>query len=121
MNDSKATEQDNTNILRSNEEPGASVEEPGASVTQQEAPDEISTITSSSSSSSSPTAVLHAPQRTVADQEIHAGVQQSDLENVTEETVNGEGSLDSMSRNIQLSVDYSNVESHNADLDNSQV
>ncbi|KAI5435257.1 hypothetical protein KIW84_021901 [Lathyrus oleraceus] len=94
-------------------------EKSGASVTRQEGPDEISTITSSSSPSSSPTYVLHIPHTMVADQEIHTGTQQSDIEDVTQETVNHERSLDSMSQNIQLSVDDSNVESHNRDLDNS--
>ncbi|CAI8585695.1 unnamed protein product [Vicia faba] len=114
VNDSEATNQDNTNDLRSNEEAGASV-------TRQEAPDEISTITNSSSSSSSPTSVFPIPHPTTADQEIHTGVQQSNMEDVAYETVNGDGLLDSMPQNVQLSVDYSNVESHNSDLDNSQV
>ncbi|CAK8537706.1 unnamed protein product [Lathyrus sativus] len=111
VNDSEATEQDSINELRSNEEPGASV-------TRQEAPDEISIITTSPSSSL--TSVLQIPHTTVADQEIHTGIQPSYIEDVTQETVNGEGLLDSMSQNIQLFVDDSNVESHNRDLDNSQ-
>ncbi|MCI59198.1 hypothetical protein A2U01_0080453, partial [Trifolium medium] len=50
-------------------------------------------ITSSSSSSSSPRSVLHSPRKTAAGQEMPQGVQQSDVENVAQETVNVEGEL----------------------------
>lgn len=104
MNNSAATEQDNTEDLRSNEESGASV-------SQHETTNEMSTNSSSSSSSSSlsPRSVLPIPQKTVEDQEIHVDVEQSDMEDVAQETVNG----DSMPENIQPSMSDSNVESHN--------
>lgn len=114
-NNSAVTEQENTKDLRRNEETGAS----GA---RQEVVDEVSTITSSSSSSSSsPRSVLPIPHKTEADQEINLGVQQSDMENVIQESVNGEGSLESMSQNVQPSIDDSTDESHNGDLIHSQV
>lgn len=113
MNNSEATKQDNTEDLRCNEEPGASG-------VRQEATDEIST-NSSSTSSSSPSSVLPIQQKTTTDQEIHIGVQQSDMEDVAQEIVNGEGPLDSMSQNIHPFMDDPHVESHNNDLDHSQV
>ncbi|MCI17395.1 uro-adherence factor A-like, partial [Trifolium medium] len=48
-------------------------------------------------------------------------VQQSDVENVAQETVNGDGPLESMSQNIQPSIVDPNVESHNGDLIHSLV
>ena len=114
VNDSAVTEQENTKDLRS-------IEEPSASGVRQEVVDEVSTITSSSSSSSSsPRSVLPIPHKTEADQEIN-GVQQSDMENVIQESVNGEGSLESLSQNVQPSMDDSTDESHNGDLIHSQV
>ncbi|XP_073221009.1 uncharacterized protein [Cicer arietinum] len=112
VNNSEATKQDNTEDLRCNEEPGASG-------VRQEATDEIST-NSSSTSSSSPSSVLPIQQKTTTDQEIHIGVQQSDMEDVAQEIVNGEGPLDSMSQNIHPFMDDPHVESHNNDLDHSQ-
>lgn len=119
VNNSAATEQDNTQDLRSNEELSAST-------LTQEVADEVSI--NSSNSSSSPRSVLPSPQKTTTDQvsspfqEIHLGVvHQFDMEDVAQETINGEGSLDSMPQNIHPSADDPNVESHNSDLGHSQV
>ncbi|XP_061347126.1 uncharacterized protein LOC133292707 [Gastrolobium bilobum] len=119
VNNSIATEQENTQNSNSSEDSGASV-------VRQEAIDEVS---SNSSSTSSPRSVLPIPQKTIADQvtssaynnqEGHLGVQQSYMEDMAQATLNGEGPLDSMPQNIQPSMDDPNVESHNGDLSHSQ-
>ncbi|KAJ1378552.1 hypothetical protein SESBI_47734 [Sesbania bispinosa] len=117
VNNSAASEQDNTQGSRSNEEPSVSN-------VQQEPTDEVS---NNSSLSSSPRSVLQIPQKTITDQvsssgynqEIHLGVEQSNMD-VAQETLNGEGSLDSLPQNIQPPMDVPNVESHNSDLSHSQ-
>ncbi|CAJ2652436.1 unnamed protein product [Trifolium pratense] len=116
VNNSAATEQDNTTDIGSNEVPQSSQ----VHHHRQQTVDEVSTITSSSSSSSSPRSVLHSPRKTSAGQEMPQVVQQSDVENVAQETVNVEGPVESMSQNIQPSMVDPNVESHNGDLIHSQ-
>jgi hypothetical protein len=116
-NNSAATEQDNTTNIGSNEEHQQSQ----VHHHRQETIDEVSTITSSSSSSSSPRSVLHSPRKAAAVEEMPQGVPQLDVENVAQETINGEGPVESMSRNIQPSMVDPNVESHNGDLIHSQV
>ncbi|TKY56445.1 dentin sialophosphoprotein [Spatholobus suberectus] len=119
-NNSTASEQDNTHNSRGNEEPGAS-----DAVMQQEATDEVSI---NSSSSSSPRSVLSITQKTIADQvpssaynqETHLDVQQSNMQDVAQEILNGEGPLDSIPQNILPSIDNPNVESHHSDLNHPQ-
>ncbi|KAG5052737.1 hypothetical protein JHK87_004935 [Glycine soja] len=118
---SAASEQDNTHNPRGNEEPGAS-----DSVMQPEVTDEVSI---NSSSSSSPRPVLSITQKTIADQvpssafnqETHQDVLQSNMQDVSQETLNGEGPPDSIPQNIPPSMDDPNVESHNSDLSHPQA
>ncbi|RZC26250.1 uncharacterized protein LOC114376587 [Glycine soja] len=117
---SAASEQDNTHNPRGNEEPGAS-----DSVMQPEVTDEVSI---NSSSSSSPRPVLSITQKTIADQvpssafnqETHQDVLQSNMQDVSQETLNGEGPPDSIPQNIPPSMDDPNVESHYSDLSHPQ-
>ncbi|KAG5081038.1 hypothetical protein JHK86_005103 [Glycine max] len=118
---SAASEQDNTHNPRGNEEPGAS-----DSVMQPEVTDEVSI---NSSSSSSPRPVLSITQKTIADQvpssafnqETHQDVLQSNMQDVSQETLNGEGPPDSIPQNIPPSMDDPNVESHYSDLSHPQA
>ncbi|KHN40053.1 hypothetical protein glysoja_009430 [Glycine soja] len=119
-NNLAASEQDNTHKSRGNEEPAAS-----HSVMQQEVTDGVSI---NSSSSSSPRSVLSITQKTIANQvpssgfnpETHQDVQQSNMQDVSQGTLNGEGPPDSIPQNIQPSMDDPNVESHNSDLSHPQ-
>lgn len=116
VNNSATIEQDNTHGSESNEG--------NTPVVQQEAADDTSI---SSGSSSSPRSVL--PQNTIADevsssaydQEMQIGVQQANMEVMPQATLNGEGPLDTTPQNIQLSMDDPTVESHNTDFRHSQV
>lgn len=116
VNNSEATEQDNTENSRNNEDPGASV-------VRQESIDEAST----SSVASSPRSVL--PEKTIADevlspvynQHIHIGAQQSNIEDMAQETLNDEHSPDTMAQNIQPLMEDTTDESHNGDFNHSQV
>ena len=118
MNNSAATEQENTQNSKYNEDHG------GASVVRQEAVEEVSI---NSSSSSSPRSVLS--QKAMADQasssaynqEMHSGIQQSNMEDMTQATLNSEAPLDTMTQNIRPLMDGPTVESHNSDLRHSQV
>ena len=93
---------------------------------QQEVTDGVSI---NSSSSSSPRSVLSITQKTIANQvpssgfnpETHQDVQQSNMQDVSQGTLNGEGPPDSIPQNIQPSMDDPNVESHNSDLSHPQV
>ncbi|KAK7385508.1 hypothetical protein VNO78_31230 [Psophocarpus tetragonolobus] len=111
-NNKTVSEQDNMHNSRDREEPSAS-----DSVMQQEVTDEVSP---NSSSSSSPRSVLSITQKTTTDQvpsstynqETHLDVQ-SNKQDVAQEMLNVEASLDSIPQYIQLSMDDPNFESHN--------
>lgn len=120
VNNSTTTEQDNTQNSISNEDPAG----PSTSVVRQESIDEdIYSI-----SSSSPRSVL--PDKTTADevssstfnQHMDIGTQQSNMEDVAQETLNGtEHPPDTMPQNIQPLMDDVTGESHNVDFNPSQV
>ncbi|XP_061358042.1 uncharacterized protein LOC133302300 [Gastrolobium bilobum] len=115
VNNSAATEQDNTENSRTNEDPGISV-------VRQESIDESSIH----SISSSPRSVL--PEKTIADgitssaydQEMNIDAEQSNMEDMTQETLNGERPPDILPQNIQSLMDDTNDESQNVDLNHSR-
>ncbi|XP_057442292.1 uncharacterized protein LOC130734019 isoform X2 [Lotus japonicus] len=118
VNNLESTEQDNTQDTRSNED--------NTSVARQEATGEVSI---SSSSSSSPRSVLPIPQKNMADQvsssannqEIHQGVQQPNMEDMVQETLNGEAPpYDSMPQNIQPPTGDPTYKSQNNNSSHSQ-
>ncbi|CAJ1970619.1 unnamed protein product [Sphenostylis stenocarpa] len=119
-NNLTTSEQDNTHNSRGNEEPSAFDLD-----MQQKVNDEVSI---NSSSTSSPRSVLLITQKNIADQvpsstynqETHVDVQQSNIRDVTQEILNGEGSIDSTPQNIQPTMKDANVESHNIDLGHPQ-
>ncbi|KHN13935.1 hypothetical protein glysoja_047794 [Glycine soja] len=115
VNNSTSTEQDNTENLRSNEEPSTLV-------MRQESIDE----TSNSSVSSSPRSVL--PEKTMSDdvspstfdQDLHIDVQQFIMEGLAQETLNSESPTGTMPQTIQPTMDETTDESHNVDFNHSQ-
>lgn len=116
VNNSTSTEQDNTDNLRSNEDPGTSV-------MRQESIDE----TFNGSVSSSPRSVL--PEITMADevspsafdQDLHIDAQQFIMEGLAQETLNSESPTGTMPQTIQPTMDETTDESHNVDFNHSQV
>jgi len=111
VNNSTSTEQDNTDNLRSNEDPGTSV-------MRQESIDE----TFNGSVSSSPRSVL--PEITMADevspsafdQDLHIHAQQFIMEGLAQETLNSESPPDTMPQTIQPTMDDTTDESHSVDF-----
>ncbi|KAG4377223.1 hypothetical protein AAZX31_18G064200 [Glycine max] len=111
VNNSTSTEQDNTDNLRSNEDPGTSV-------MRQESIDE----TFNGSVSSSPRSVL--PEITMADevspsafdQDLHIDAQQFIMEGLAQETLNSESPPDTMPQTIQPTMDDTTDESHSVDF-----
>ncbi|XP_020236797.2 uncharacterized protein LOC109816274 [Cajanus cajan] len=114
-NNSTVSEQVNTHNSRGDGELGIS-----DSIMQQEATDEVS---NNSSSSSSPRSVLSIAPKTTTDQvsmptfnkETHLDVQQSNMQEIKQEILN-EGPLDPIPQNIQPSIDDPNVESRSNDM-----
>ncbi|KAJ1384189.1 hypothetical protein SESBI_42742 [Sesbania bispinosa] len=124
VNNSAATEQDNIENSVSNQDPG-----PSTSVVRQESNDvrqESNDEASINSVSSSPRSVL--PEKTIADelsssphnQLMLIDAQQSDMEDMAQETLNGERPPDTMPQNIQPLMHDITDESHNVDLNHSQ-
>nr|KYP45358.1 hypothetical protein KK1_033144 [Cajanus cajan] len=117
---SSLSEQVNTHNSRGDGELGIS-----DSIMQQEATDEVS---NNSSSSSSPRSVLSIAPKTTTDQvsmptfnkETHLDVQQSNMQEIKQEILN-EGPLDPIPQNIQPSIDDPNVESRSNDMIHPQV
>ncbi|KAJ1381121.1 hypothetical protein SESBI_45443 [Sesbania bispinosa] len=117
VNNSEATEQGNIENSVSNQDPG-----PSTSVVRQDSIDEASSY----SVSSSPRSVL--PEKTIADelsssphnQQMLIDTQQSDLEDMAQETLNGERPPETMPQNIQPLMHDITDESHNVDLNHSQ-
>ncbi|MED6175218.1 hypothetical protein PIB30_076320 [Stylosanthes scabra] len=116
VNNSGTTEQENNQIIKSNEENGS------ASAVRQEVVYEVPT---NSSSSTSPRSVLS--QKAMVDQasssspnkEMQLNVQQSNIEDVVQETLYDESKLDIKPQNNQP-LDDSTVEEPNDDLSHSQ-
>ena len=116
LNNSTAIEQDSIENLRSNEDPSISV-------VRQESIDDTSIY----SIASSPRSVL--PEKSIADdvpssafdQQMDTSDQQSNMEDMAQETSNGEHPLDTMPQNNQPLMDDATDESHKVDFNHLQV
>ncbi|XP_019416365.1 PREDICTED: uncharacterized protein LOC109327650 [Lupinus angustifolius] len=102
VNNPESTNQDNTQ---------------NSSLVPQESIDEAST----SSVASSPRSVLPDALSPVYNQRVHIGTEQSNVEDMTQETFNDERSPDTVPQNIHALMDDTTFESHNIDFDPSRV
>ncbi|KAK7289754.1 hypothetical protein RIF29_03662 [Crotalaria pallida] len=86
-----------------------------SSIVRQESVDEAST----SSVASSPRSVLPEVLSPVNNQQVHIGVQQSNMDNVAQETSNDESLPDTVPQNIQPLMDDITDQAHTVDLNHS--